>query len=249
MNLIKINAGFGAIFKREIISYFTSPIAYIFIVIFLLLSGFFTFYISGFFEAGSADLRIFFQWQPWIYIFLIPAISMKLWADEKRIGTIELLLTFPISLPSAVYAKFFAAWLFIGISLFFTFPMVITVIYLGSPDIGAIICGYLGCLLIAGAFIGIGAMTSSITDSQAISFIISAVISMFFILAGYPPVTAAISGWTPLWFCKIIEEFGFLSHFNSISRGVIDIRDIIYYFSVIFFMLSLNCIILYKRRV
>ena len=249
MNKIKTNKGFNALFKREFISYFNSPIAYIFTVIFLLLSNFFTFYISGFFEAGQADLKSFFQWQPWIYIFLIPAISMKLWADEKKIGTIELLFTFPISLSATVYAKFFAAWLFIGISLFFTLPMVITVLYLGSPDIGAIICGYIGCFLIAGAFLGIGSMTSSITDSQSISFIISVVISIFFVLAGYPPVTDAISGWAPLWFCNIIEEFGFLTHFNSIARGVIDLRDIIYYLSVIVFMLSLNCTILVKRRI
>ncbi len=245
----KISGGIAAILKKELAGYFTSAMAYIFIVIFLLLTGFFTFYVSNFFEAGQADLRGFFDWHPWIFIFLVPAISMRLWADEKRVGTIELIFTYPVSVGKIIFGKFLAAWIFIGLSLFLTFPIVISVIYLGDPDMGAIFCAYAGSFLMAGAFLSVGAMTSSMTQSQVVSFIISVSICLFFILTGYPPVSVALSGWAPLWLEKFIIEFSFLSHFHSISRGIIDMRDIVYYFSIIFFMLSLNRIILDKRRV
>ncbi len=237
-----------AIFKREISGYFGSPLAYVFIVIFLLLLGFFTFYVSNFFEAGQADLRGFFEWHPWIFMFLIPAIAMKLWAEERRMGTIELILTFPVTVGEAILGKFLAAWVFIGIGLFLTFPMVITVAYLGEPDLGATFCSYVGSFLMAGAFLSVGIMTSSLTRSQVISFIVSIVICLFFILAGYPPVTEVLSGWSPVWLLNIVSYLSFLSHYISIERGVLDLRDIVYYFSVIFFMLFINGMIIQNRR-
>ena len=174
-----------AIVKRELSGYFGSPVAYVFIIIFLLLLGFFTFYISHFFEMGQADLRTFFSWHPWVFMLLIPALAMRLWAEERRLGTIELVLTLPVTVTEAILGKFLAAWIFIGFSLFFTFPIVLTVMYLGDPDIGAILCAYLGSFLMAGAFLSVGIMTSSLTRSQVISFILAVVICLFFILAGF----------------------------------------------------------------
>lgn len=236
-----------AIFKREIIGYFGSPVAYVFIAIFLLLLGFFTFYISHFFEMGQADLRAFFEWHPWIYMFLVPAVAMRLWAEERRMGTIELILTYPITVGEAILGKFLAAWIFIGIALTLTFPMVITVSYLGDPDLGAVFCGYVGSFLLAGAFLSVGSMTSAMTRSQVISFILAVVICLFFILAGYPPVTEIFSGWAPGWLLEVVANLSFLSHFQSLQRGVIDLRDLIYYLSVIFFMLFANSIIIQNR--
>jgi len=220
----------------------------VFIVIFLILSGFFTFYVSHFFEIGQADLRSFFEWHPWLYMFLVPAIAMRLWSEERRSGTIELLLTLPITVTEAILGKFLAAWIFIGISLALTFPIVVTVIYLGNPDLGTILCAYMGSFLLAGAFLSIGIMTSSLTRSQVISFIMAVVVCLFFVLAGYPPVTEVFSGWAPVWLLNMVYELGFLPHFNSITRGVLDFRDLIYYLSVIIFMLFVNGVVLQNRR-
>ena len=237
-----------AIQKRELYGYFASPVAYVFIVIFLLLTGFFTFNISNFFEAGQADLNNFFQWHPWIYMFLVPSIAMRLWAEERRLGTIELILTFPVTIAEVILGKFLAAWIFIGIALLLTFPMVLTVCYLGNPDLGAIFCAYLGSFLMAGAFLSLGSMTSSLTRSQVISFVIAVVGCLFFILAGYPPVTAILSGWAPAWLVNMVSDLSFLSHFLSISRGVLDLRDLVYYLSVISFMLFVNAVVLQSRK-
>ena len=237
-----------AIFKREISGYFGSPVAYVFIVIFLLLIGFFTFYISRFFEVGQADLRNFFEWHPWIFMFLVPAVAMRLWAEERRMGTIELILTFPVTVGEAILGKFLAAWFFIGIGLFLTFPMIFTAAYLGNPDIGPILCAYVGSFLSAGAFLSVGIMTSSLTRSQVVSFILSIVICLFFIIAGYPPVTNVLSGWAPLWLVNLVSNLGFLTHLISIERGVLDFRDLLYYFSIIAFMLFMNGIIIQSRK-
>ncbi len=237
-----------AILKREFFGYFGSPVAYVFIVIFLMLIGFFTFYISNYFEMGQADLRPFFQWHPWVFLFLIPAVAMRLWAEERRMGTIELILTFPVTVWEVIMGKFLAAWAFIGIALFLTFPMVITVAYLGNPDMGAVLCGYVGSLLMAGAFLSVGTMTSSLTRSQVISFVIAIVICLFFILAGYPPVTGVLSGWAPVWLVTFISELSFLTHFLSMERGVLDLRDVVYYISVIAFMLYINGVVILNRR-
>jgi len=237
-----------AVIQRELAGYFGSPVAYVFIVIFLLLCGFFTFYVSRFYDLGQADLRPFFEWHTWVFLFLIPSITMRLWADERRSGTIELMLTLPITLPEIILGKFVAAWLFIGMALFLTFPMVLTVIYLGEPDLGAIFCAYLGSFLMAGAYLSVGCMTSSLTKNQVISFILSLVICLFLVLAGWSPVTDVLAGWAPLWLVNIVSGFSFMPHFESIQRGVIDMRDLVYYFSVMFFMLIANGVVLQNRR-
>ena len=237
-----------AVIKRELGGYFGSPVAYVFIVIFLLLCGFFTFSVSHFYELGQADLRAFFEWHPWIFLFLIPAVAMRLWADEWRTGTIELMLTLPITLKEVIVGKFLAAWLFIAIGLFLTFPLVLTVLYLGDPDLGAILCAYLGSFLMAGAYLSVGSMTSSFTRNQVISFILSLVICLFLVLAGWSPVTDVLSGWAPAWIVDVVSGFSFMPHFASIQRGVLDLRDLAYYLSVIFFMLFVNGVILLNRR-
>jgi ABC-2 type transport system permease protein len=238
----------AGIVKRELSSYFGSPVAYVFIVIFLLLSGFFTFYVSHFYEVGQADLRAFFEWHPWIFLFLVPAVAMRLWADERRSGTIELILTLPITLTQVIMGKFLAAWIFIAIALFLTFPLVLTAVFLGNPDLGVIFCAYCGSLLMAGAYLSVGSMTSAITRNQVVGFILSVVICLFFVLAGWPPVTDILSGWAPGWLVDTISGFSFVTHFESIQRGVLDLRDIVYYISVIFFMLFTNGVILQNYR-
>ena len=237
-----------AIFRREISGYFGSPVAYVFIVIFLLLLGFFTFNLNHFFEIGQADLRRFFEWHPWIYMFLIPAVAMRLWSEELRMGTVELILTFPIRVGEVVVGKFLAAWLFITIAISLTFPMVLTVMYLGDPDLGATLCAYVGSIMLAGTFLSIGIMTSGLTDNQVISFILAIVVCLFFILAGYPPITELVSGWAPTWIVNTVAGLSVLSHYNSIERGVLDLRDMVYFISVIVFMLSANGIIIQNRR-
>ena len=234
--------------KRELAGYFGSPVAYVFIVVFLLLCGFFTFYISHFYEVGQADLRAFFEWHPWIFLFLVPAVGMRLWAEERRTGTIEIILTLPITLPEIILGKFIAAWLFIGLALFLTFPLVVTVSYLGDPDMGAVFCSYFGSFMLAGAYLSVGSMSSSLTRNQVISFIVSVIICLFLVLAGWPPVTEILLGWSPSWLVDVISGFSFMTHFTSMERGVLDLRDLFYYISVIFFMLFSNGVILQNRR-
>ncbi|MGH7979416.1 MAG: ABC transporter permease, partial [Limisphaerales bacterium] len=197
-----MNTSFGnirAIAKRELAGYFSSPVAYVFIVIFLLLTGFFTFTIGDFFERGQANLDSFFMWHPWLYLFLVPCVGMRLWAEERRVGTIELLLTKPVRLWQAVVGKFLASWIFLGLSLALTFPVIITVNYLGSPDNGVIVAAYLGSLLMAGAYLAISCMTSAMTRNQVISFILSVVICLFLVLCGYPPVTGLLNRLDKPW--------------------------------------------------
>jgi len=238
----------AAIFKREVSGYFGSPVAYVFIAIFLLMLGVFTFYISHFFEMGQADLRGFFEWHPWVYMFMIPAVAMRLWAEERRMGTLELIFTMPVTVSEAVIGKFLAAWAFVGVGLILTFPIILTTLYLGDPDTGAIFCGYVGSFLMAGAFLSVGSMTSSFTRSQVISFIIAVVICFFFILAGYPPVMDMLPEKTPFWLTSIVSSLGFMSHFTAMQRGVLDLRDVIYYLSVMTFMLFANGIVIQNRR-
>ena len=237
-----------AILKRELNAYFGAPVAYVFIVIFLVLIGFFTFKVSNFFEIGQADLRGFFGWHPWVYLFLIPAVTMRLWAEERRLGTIELLLTFPVSIAQVIVGKFLAAWIFISISLALTFPMVLTVVYLGDPDVGAIVCAYVGSWLLSGAFLSIGSLTSALSRSQVVSFILAVVICLFFILSGFPPVTETLSGWAPRWAVLLVAQLSFLTHFSAIQRGVLDLRDLLYFGSVVVFMLFANGVVLHNRR-
>ena len=236
------------IFKRELGAYFATPIAYVFLAIYVFLSGIFPFYLGNFFERGQADLEPFFQFHPWLYLFLIPALAMRLWAEERRGGTIELLLTLPITMPQAVLGKFLAAWAFTAIALALTFPIWITVDYLGEPDNGVILASYLGSLLMAGAFLAIGACVSALTRNQVIAFVVSAVVCLLFVLSGFPLVLEFFSGWAPQFVVQAISSFSFLSHFNEISKGVIDLSDLVYFVSLICFWLFANAVVIDMKK-
>jgi ABC-2 type transport system permease protein len=236
------------VFRRELASYFATPLALIFIVIFLFLTGIFTFYVGNFFDRGQADLRPFFTFHPWLYLFLIPAISMRLWAEERKSGSIELLLTLPLSSAAAVIGKFLAAWAFTGIALALTFPMWLTVAYLGKPDHGVILAGYIGSLLMAGGYLAIGACMSAVTKNQVIAFVLSVVVCFLFTVSGAPMVLDFFQAWAPAFLVNTIASFSFLTHFNAISLGVIDLRDLIYFASLIAFWLYANLVVLeYKK--
>ncbi len=238
----------AVIFKRELAGYFGTPVAYVFIVIFLLLTGIFSFYLGNFFERGQADLRAFFNFQPWLYLFLIPAIGMRLWAEERKTGTIELLLSLPVSLAATVLGKFLAAWAFTGIALALTFPMWITVAYLGDPDHGVIIAGYIGSLLMAGGYLAITACISAITKNQVIAFVVAVVICFMFTVSGAPMVLDFFAAWAPQGVLDTVAAFSFLSHFNAITDGVIDLRDVVYFLSLIAFWLFANLFIVEAKK-
>jgi ABC-2 type transport system permease protein len=224
--------------KREWNSYFNSPVAYIFIIFFLILMGFFTFAVSRFYESNQAELsRSFFIWHPWLYLVLVPAVGMRLWSEERRSHTIELLLTMPITPTQAILGKFAAAWMFLILALVLTFPVVCTVRYLGQPDLGVAFTGYLGSALLAGSYLSVSMFTSALTKNQVISFIIAVVVGLFLILAGYPPVTDLLSRFLPIWAVDGVAAFSFMSHFETMQRGILDLRDILYFASVIGFML------------
>ena len=234
--------------KREVSGYFASPVAYVFIVIFLLLVGFFTFMVGGFFERGQASLDLFFAWHPWLYLFLVPAVGMRMWSEERRLGTIELLLTMPVTPWQAIVGKFLASWLILILALALTFPLVITVNYLGHPDNGIIVAGYVGSVLLSGAYLAIASMTSAMTRNQVVSFIISVVLCLFLILAGWPPVTDLLVRWANPWFVQTISAFSVMTHFNAIQKGVLDSRDILFFISVIVFSLFTTSVILRAHR-
>jgi len=237
-----------AIFKREFSGYFSTPIAYVFIVIFLFLTGAFTFYIGGFYERNQADLEPFFRFHPWLYLFLIPAIAMRLWSEERKSGTIELIMTLPVPIYQVVVGKFLAAWCFTTVAVILTFPVWITVNYLGSPDNTVILASYIGSLLMAGGFLAIGSCVSALSKSQVIAFVISLVISFLFLLSGFPLVLDFFSGWAPQAVVDAIASFSFLTHFESIKKGVIDIRDIIYFTALISFWLYANVVIIDAKK-
>lgn len=237
-----------SIYKREFTSYFVTPVAYVFIVIFLLMTGTFTFYLGAFYESNQADLEPFFRFHPWLYLFLIPAISMRLWSDERKSGTIELLMTLPISITDAVVGKYLAAWSFTAVALLLTFPMWITVNYLGNPDNTVIMASYIGSLIMAGGFLAIGSCISAFTKSQVIAFVISVVISFMFILSGFPMVLDLFQGWAPQAIVDAIASFSFLTHFTSIKKGVIDIRDVIYFGALITFWLYVNVVVIEAKK-
>ena len=236
--------------KRELLAYFTSPVAYVFIVIFLLLNSIFTFILGGFFEIGQASLgQPFFFWHPWFYMFLAPAIGMRLWADERRVGTLELLLTMPIAPWEAIVGKFIASWLFLGLSLFLTFPVVWTVNHLGSPDNGVIFAAYVGSWLMAGAYLAISCITSAITRSQVVSFIISVVVCLVLIVIGLGPVINFLQNMTNSgWFVEAMSSCSVWTHFEGFKKGLLDSRDIIFFLSVIGFSLFTTSVILRTHR-
>jgi ABC-2 type transport system permease protein len=237
-----------AIIKRELASYFESPVAYVFMVVFLMLIGFLTFFVSRFYESGQADLRGFFFWHPWMFLILVPAAAMRLWAEERRAGTIETLLTLPVTVTQVILGKFLAAWIFIGLIVALTFPIVLTTVYLGAPDHGAIMGGYMGSLLLAGAYLSVGMLTSALTRNQVISFVLSLVICLFLLLAGWPPVTDLMVRWAPEWLVRGVAAFSFMPHYEAFQKGVLDLRDFAYYFSVMIFMLFGTHLVLENRK-
>jgi ABC-2 type transport system permease protein len=220
----------------------------VFIVIFLILSGFFSFMVGGFFERGQASLESFFAWHPWLYLFLVPAVGMRMWSEERRLGTIELLLTMPVTPWQAIVGKFIASWAVVALALVLTFPMWITVNYLGNPDNGVILAGYVGSFLMGGAYLSITAMTSAMTRNQVVAFIVSVVLSLFLILAGYPPVTNMLVSWAKPWIVEAIASFSVMTHFESLQKGVLDSRDILYFVSVMGFSLFTTSVIVRTHR-
>jgi ABC-2 type transport system permease protein len=236
------------IFRREFAAYFATPLAFVFIVIFLFAMGTFTFYVGRFYDNGSADLSVFFAYHPWLYLFLIPAISMRLWAEERRTGTMELLLTLPVPLWATVLGKFFAAWLFAGVALALTFPIWLTVNYLGHPDNGVIIASYVGSFLMAGAYLSIGACISATTKNQVIAFVVSVVICFLFTISGAPLVIDFFRAWAPLVLIDAISSFSFLTHFAAISAGVIDLRDVLFFISLMALFLTANVVVVDLKK-
>ncbi|MNO56107.1 ABC-2 family transporter protein [compost metagenome] len=236
------------VFKRELASYFATPLAYVFIVIFLVLAGVFTFYLGSFYERNQADLNAFFSFHPWLYLFLIPAIAMRLWAEERKSGSIELLMTLPITRLEAVAGKFLAAWVFAGIALLLTFPIVITVNYLGEPDNGAILTGYIGSWLLAGAYLSIGSCMSALSKNQVIAFILAVVVCFLFIVSGFPLVLDAFSAWAPQALIDAVASLSFLIRFDAISKGVIDLRDLLYFVSLIVAWLAATAVVVDLKK-
>jgi len=236
------------IFIREIHGYFATPVAYVFMTIFLILSGLFTFYLGNFIERGQADLVPFFEWHPWLFLFLMPAISMRLWSEERRSGTLELLMTLPINTFDAVIGKFLAAWLFIMITLTLTFPIWVTVNYLGDPDNGLILGSYIGSILMAGGYLSIGSCISALTKNQVISFVLSISLCFMFTVSGLPIVLDFFSSWAGQTLIDVVASFSFLVNYKDITRGIIDLRSVIYFISLICSFLYLNILIVDSRR-
>ena len=236
------------IFKREFASFFATPLAYVFLLIFLVLSSVFTFYLGGFYESGQANLNPFFNFHPWLYLFLVPALAMRMWAEERKSGTIELLMTLPITRFESVVGKFLAAWVFAGIALLLTFPMVLTVNYLGDPDNGAILTGYLGSWLLVGAYLSVGSCMSALAKNQVIAFILTVSLCFLFVVSGFSLVLDVFNGWAPQWLLDVVASFSFLTRFQAISKGVIDVRDLLYFLSFIAAWLMATAVVIDLKK-
>ena len=234
--------------KRELSAYFGSALAYVFLVVFLLLTSVLTFTIGGFFERGEASLASFFVWIPWLFLFLVPAIGMRLWSEERRLGTVELLLTMPITTAQAILGKFLASWLFLIVALVLTFPMVVTVNWLGEPDNGVIATGYVGCVLLGGTYLALACMTSAMTRNQVVSFIVTVVLCLLLVLVGFGPVTDMMSRLATPEVVEAVAGFSVMTHFSGFQNGVVDTRDFIYFVSVIVFALFCTGVILRNHR-
>jgi ABC-2 type transport system permease protein len=241
-------AAIGTVAKRELAAYFESPVAYVFLVIFLLLAGFFTFTFGGFFERGEASLAALFNWMPWLFLFLVPAVGMRLWSEERRQGTIELLLTLPVAPWQAILGKFLASWAFLVIALALTFPIAITVNWLGDPDNGVIACGYFGAALLAGTYLAIASMTSALTRNQVIAFILAVVLCLLLVLVGFSPVTDLLARWASPWLVESVTRFSVLTHYDGLQKGVLDSRDLLYFLSVMAFTLFATGVIIRSHR-
>lgn len=239
--------GFWAVFKRELKGYFVTPVAYVFLVIFLFFAGYLPFK-AGFFEMRQADMRTFFDNLPLLFVFMVPSAAMRLWSEERKSGSIELLLTLPISVTQAVLGKFIAAWVFLGIALVLTFPVPITVCYLGNPDVGLIITGYLGSFLMAGGFLAIGCFFSAVSKNQVVSFILAVVACAVLVFAGMPTTLNYLSGFLPAGLLSAIETISLRTHFESILRGVIEFKDLSYFLLLIAGWITACSIILNERK-
>ena len=233
--------------RRELAGSFATPVAYVFSVIFLMMAGALTFTLGGFFGRGQADLGPFFTFVPWLFLFLVPALTMRLWAEERRLGTIELLLTLPLPQWQAVVGKFLAAWAFCAIALALTFPLVLTVNFLGNPDNGVIAAGYLGCLLVAGAYLAVGAAMSATTKNQVIAFVLAVAVCFLFAAAGSPVVTEFLSKRLPL-LAEVARGLSITERFNSITRGVVALRDVVFFGSFMGFFLFVNAVVIDHRK-
>lgn len=238
----------SSILKREFSSFFATPVAYVFIVIFLMMSGIFTFYIGGLFERGQADLLPFFNFHPWLYLFLVPAMAMRTWSEERKSGTIELIMTLPVTAFEVMLGKFLAAWLVLGVSLLLTFPLWLTVNYLGNPDNGIILAAYIGSWLMAGAFLAIGICMSALSKSQVVAFILAVVVCFMFVLSGSNIVLDAFEGWVPAIVIDTIASFSFLTHFDAVSKGVIALNDVGYFLIVISVWLYAGLVIIENKK-
>jgi len=241
-------AAIGTIAKRELAAYFESPVAYVFLVIFLLLAGFFTFTFGGFFERGEASLAAFFNWLPWLFLYLVPAAGMRLWSEERRLGTIELLLTMPVAAWQAIVGKFLASWLFLVVALALTFPMIVTVNWLGDPDNGVIVSGYVGAALLAGAYLAISCMTSALTRNQVIAFILAVVLCLLLILVGFSPLTDLLARWASPWLVEGVARFSVLTHYDGFQKGVLDSRGLLYFISIIGYALFVTGVVIRNHR-
>jgi ABC-2 type transport system permease protein len=239
---------FLTLLQREFLGYFRTPIGYVFTVIFLLSSTGCMFFLGQFFETNQASLEVFFAFLPWIYLFLIPAVGMRLWAEERRSGTEELLFTFPVSIAQAVLAKFFAGWGFILLNLLLTIPLWLTVSYLGEPDHAVVLTGYLGSFLLAGSYLAISCATSAVSKNQVISFILGVLVCFVMVLLGWGVFATALGRLLPAFWVDVVSQLGFITHFQSVSRGLLDTRDLLYFFSVIAAALALNSLFLQNRR-
>ena len=219
--------------KRELVGFFSSPIAPVFIIIFLLLAGFFTFLVGGFLARGEASLATLFFWLPWLFLFLVPAVGMRMWAEERRMGTLEWLMTMPVSPWQPILGKFLAGWLVVALALVLTFPFVITVNFLGDPDNGVILAGYLGSWFLAGAYLAVTSLTSALTRNQVVCFILAVAICLFLVLSGWPPVTGFLSHFVGRGVVEFVASLSVMTHFEAIQRGVLDTGDVVYFLSVI----------------
>lgn len=235
--------------RRELYQYFSTPLAYVFLVVFLILSGVFTFYIGNFFERGQADLISFFMFHPWLFLFLIPALAMRLWAEELKTGTIELLLTMPVSTFAVVLGKFLATWFFIGTALLLTFPVWITVNMLGDADNGVIVVSYVASILLAAPYLAISACMSSLTQNQVIAFVLSIIVCLVFMLSGFTAVTDVFDAWAPDWLMDTVQSFSFLTHFTAqMIKGVISLKNIVFFLSITGFFLFANAVVIEQYK-
>ena len=241
-------AAISTIAKRELAAYFESPVAYVFLVIFLLLSGFFTFAFGGFFERGEASLAAFFNSLPWLFLFLVPAAGMRLWSEERRLGTIELLLTMPVAAWQAIVGKFLASWLFLVVALALSFPIVVTANWLGDPDNGVIASGYVGAALLAGTYLAISCMTSALTRNQVIAFILAVVLCLALILVGFSPLTDLLARWASPWLVEAVSKFSVLTHYDGFQKGVLDSRDLLYFLSLMAYALFATGVVIRNHR-